>query len=220
MDTAFLPVNSMLSLLVSSGSLPKGSVVRITCKKGKLVDDHRNGDSLVVFMEEGSVDVFSIAPDGTEVLLSILHKGEAFGISNLFEEKELCTVMQCSSDCILLTVPKTLLREALMHDPRGMAAYAQLCNRKIQFLINRIGQLTLNSAKLKVVEYLLRNTSVEQPVLALTPKEDLRLPLGISRATLFRILAGLQDSGAVYSTGSQIRVVNRKLLEEQFREYT
>jgi CRP-like cAMP-binding protein len=94
-----------------------------------------------------------------------------------------------------------------------MVEYAKLCNRKIQFLIRRIEQLSLTSARLKVAEHLVSHTTAENPELSLVSKASLALPLGISRASLFRELASLEKLGAVDSDGSTVRVTNRKILE-------
>ena len=115
---------------------------------------------------------------------------------------------------MLLSLPKEELRTALLKSPLAMVEYMKICNRKIQFLIQRIEQLSLPSARSKVSEYLLANTSIEQPELSLVSKESLALPLGISRASLFRELSALEKKGAVYSNGSTVRVINRNILEK------
>jgi CRP-like cAMP-binding protein len=168
---------------------------------------------LAVFVEEGELDVFSVALDGTEILVSTLVRPEVFGISNLFEEEQLRTVLECRTDCVLLSLPKDELRRAILKSPLAMVEYAKLCNRKIQFLIRRIEQLSLTSARAKVVDYLLSHTTAGQPELSLVSKASLTLPLGISRATLFRELSVLEKMEAVYSNGSTVRVINRKILE-------
>jgi len=218
MQTEFSPDHTLLELLLDSKTITPSSLVRTSFPKGKVVGDSDGPDLLAVFVEAGELDVFSVALDGTKILVSTLGKSEVFGISNLFEEEQLRTVLQCRTDCVLLSLPKDELRTAILRSPLAMVAYAKLCNRKIQFLIKRIEQLSLTSARTKVAEYLLSNTSVEHPDLVLVSKESLVLPLGISRATLFRELSALEKNGSVLSNGSTVQVLNRKILESSLQK--
>lgn len=213
MQTVFSSEHTLLELLLDSKTLTSSSLLRTSYPKGQVVGDSDGSSSLAVFVEEGKLDVFSVALDGTKILVSTLDAGEVFGISNLFEEEELRTLLQCRTDCMLLSLPKDVLRTAILKSPLAMVEYAKLCNRKIQFLIKRIEQLSLTSARLKVADYLLGNTSLEQPEVPLVSKAALTLPLGISRASLFRELSALEKMEAVYSNGSTVRVINRKILE-------
>lgn len=213
MKTEVSSDHTLLELLLDSKTITPSSLIRKSYSKGQTVGDSDGSVSLAVFVEEGELDVFSVALDGTKILVSTLGKPEVFGISNLFEEEDLRTVLQCRTGCVLLSIPKEVLRTAILKSPLAMVEYAKLCNRKIQFLIKRIEQLTLTSARAKVAEHLLSNTTIEQPELSLVSKEFLVLPLGISRASLFRELSALENRGAVYSNGSIVRVINRNILE-------
>jgi CRP-like cAMP-binding protein len=218
MQTEFSSEHTLLELLLDSKTITLSALLRTPYPKGQVVGDTVGSASLAVFVEEGELDVFSISADGAKILVSTLEKKEVFGISNLFEEEDLRTLLQCRTDCVLLSIPKDQLRAAILKSSLAMVEYAKLCNRKIQFLIKRIEQLSLTSARAKVAEYLLSNTSVEQPELSLVSKESLALPLGISRASLFRELSALEKNGSVYSNGSTVRVINRKILESNLQK--
>lgn len=204
--------------LLESKTMDTSSLQRRRYKKGEVLSDTDQSSSIVVFIEEGKLDVFSISADKTQVLVSSLGKGDVFGISNLFEPEALHTVLRCKIMCVVSTIPKEELRQILIKNPLAMVEYAALCNRKIQFLIKRIEQLTLTSARAKVAEYLLSNTSDKEPSLSMKSKEALTLPLGISRASLFRELSALEKMGALESRGSHVLVINRNILENIFHK--
>jgi CRP-like cAMP-binding protein len=199
--------------LIEACGIPSSVLLRNQYSKGQIIGDCLKERPVVVFIESGSIDVFSVSLDGKEVLLSTLSQGEVFGISNLFEEEDLRTVLQCKTDCVAVSVLKSVLRTAILQRPQAMIEYAKLCNRKIQFLIKRIEQLTLNSGRIKVVEHLLSHTSDREVELQLESKESLALTLGISRAALFRELSALQKIGAVEGSGSKVHIINRTILE-------
>ncbi len=216
MNTAELksrpPFSKPLPKLLTACRIAAGELFYAQYGKGRIVEDRRDDEACVVLVGSGQVEVFSVSLDGNEVLLSVLSQGDMFGICNLFEQDELRTVLQCKTDCELLFIPKTALKAAILEFPEAMSEYAGLCNRKIQFLIRRIEQLSLNSARAKLAGYLL-SQSAEAALALPGTKESLSLMLGISRAALYRELACLQEVGAILNEGSRIIVINREILE-------
>ncbi len=182
--------------------------------RGRLVEDRIGETPGVVLVRSGNVDVYSVSMDGNEVLLTTLSQGDMFGISNLFDDDELRTVLQCRTECELLFIRKAVLRDALLRHPEAMAAYARLCNKKTQFLIRRIEQLSLNSSRAKLAGFLLASSEDGGEELFVATKESLSLRLGISRAALYRELSSLQEVGAIRTEGTQLVIVDREKLEE------
>ena len=54
------------------------------CRKGQIVSDRQMGQEILGLVVRGSVEVYSIAMDGREIMLSQLKRGDCFGIINLF----------------------------------------------------------------------------------------------------------------------------------------
>lgn len=84
------------------------------------------------------MDVYSIALDGREILLSQLEKGDCFGVVNLLTNTEFPTVLRCRTDTTLATMPKSQLLAVMEKNSELALRYAGFCNRKMQFLIRRI----------------------------------------------------------------------------------
>ena len=74
--------------------MPDDARVRCaTLAKGRLAADaHGRCIGVVV---EGLVDVYSVAADGSEVKVSTLGTGDAFGICNLYTRASMPTVLRC-----------------------------------------------------------------------------------------------------------------------------
>ena len=62
-------------------------------KKGSLVDDSYSSARFVTAVMSGSINVMSQIADDKRVLISKLKEGDVFGISNLFIEDNLKTVL-------------------------------------------------------------------------------------------------------------------------------
>lgn len=182
-------------------------------QKGKLISDRPGGRPAVGVLVKGLVDVYSVSLDGREVKLSVLGKGDCFGICNLFAASDMKTVLKCQTDAEILFIPKDTLVGVMKGRPELAMRYAELCSRKIQFLIQRIELLTIHSCRGKVMEYLLTQADEEGLVQIPVSKEDLAKLLGVSRAALFRELAQLQNQGLIRTGGASITILNRVELE-------
>ena len=79
------------------------------CHKGQIVSDRQKNEEIIGLVMEGSMDVYSIALDGREILLSQLERGDCFGVVNLLTNTEFPTVLRCRTDTTLATMPKSQL---------------------------------------------------------------------------------------------------------------
>lgn len=75
-------------------------------RKNLIANEVDSGREHVGIILSGSMDVYSVLPDDTEVRLSKLHAGDLFGICNLFSSYDRETILKCRSDCDVAFVPK------------------------------------------------------------------------------------------------------------------
>lgn len=184
------------------------------CKKGQILSDRRRGQEILGLIAGGGVDVYSIAMDGREVLLSQLKRGDCFGIVNLFTDTELPTVLKCRSAATVLMIPKTSFLEAMQKNRELSLRYAGICNRKMQFLLRRIEFLTMQSVRKKLIQLLLSLEEEKDTVTLPVSKESLAAVLGTSRASLFREFAKLQEEGLIFQEEKRICLLEKRQLEE------
>lgn len=185
--------------------MPDDARVRCaTLAKGRLAADaHGRCIGVVV---EGLVDVYSVAADGSEVKVSTLGTGDAFGICNLYTRASMPTVLRCRTRCRVALVPKDRFVAMMRADGRLAERYARLCNEKIAFLIRRIEELTAATSTRKLERYLREHADGRGLVTTPGTREDLARYLGISRSALFREIARLKKEGALYSVGRNLYV--------------
>ena len=143
------------SPLLGGCNLPASGMQVKYCHKGQIVSDRQKNEEILGLIMDGSMDVYSIALDGREILLSQLEKGDCFGVVNLLTKTELPTVLRCRTDTTLVIIPKCQLLSAMEKNSELALRYAGFCNKKMQFLIRRIEFLTMQSGKKKLVQYLL-----------------------------------------------------------------
>lgn len=205
-------------LLKDFGISPEATTVR-RYDSGEMVSDQVDGQPSVCLVASGIVDVYSVAVDGRDVQLNALQPGDCFGISNLLSTASLETVLRCRTETVLILIPKQVLISKMENNPILAMHYAAYCNQKIQFLLSRIEQLTIQSSRCKVIKYLLsqHQDGVVKPH---GSREDLARQLGISRAALFRELSYLQDKGILTTEGSSMTILDLAALEKLFNQHT
>ena len=184
------------------------------CHKGQIVSDRQKNKEILGLIMEGSMDVYSIALDGREILLSQLERGDCFGVVNLLTKTELPTVLRCRTDTTLVIIPKCQLFSAMEKNSELALRYAGFCNRKMQFLIRRIEFLTMQSGRKKLVQYLLEVPGKGGRFGKNVSRDELASILGISRASLFRELSVLTKQGLIALRGSEICLLKPDELEE------
>ncbi|MFI3250468.1 MAG: Crp/Fnr family transcriptional regulator [Eubacteriales bacterium] len=187
--------------LISCYSVDKGACVT-----------HVNGTGIVCVLK-GQVDIYTIARDGNHVLLSSSKKGDFFGVSNLFYSQDLQTRLMAKTTTQLVHIPKEVFIQMMGENPELAIRYGVLCNQKIQFLLDRIAHLTIQSAKQKLGLYLLDTSTKKQPT-TLESREKLASYLGVSRASLFRELSFFKKEGIIQLSGSSLTVLDTVRLKQ------
>ena len=179
-------------------------------KKGQFISDFFDNEYYVGIIKTGQVVVYSVASDGTEINMSNLKEGDIFGISNLFEESALDTILKCNKNTEVVFYPKKYFVKMIEGDVNLAIEYSKYCNRKLQFLLKKIEILNVQSSKKKVIEYLIEKKDNENNVFINCSKEDLGKILGISRASLYRELQSLQNKKCI-----EVNKKNIKILDEE-----
>lgn len=175
-------------------------------RKGQIIVDYIDGEEYVGIVQVGEIDVYSVALDGKTVKLTTLVSEDVFGICNLFYQSDLTTVLKAKEKSIVYMIPKTYVRACVMKDEAILNQYLNLCNRKIQFLIHRIEELTMQSPRNRLLDYLTAHCETDGRVRLQCTREELAGHLGISRATLFREIAALKKENYITTKSVHIYI--------------
>ena len=175
-------------------------------KKGQFISSKYCGIVL-----DGIIQVYSVSFDGCATLLSQLNKDDCFGISDLFSSDTLQTTLKCTEDCSVLCVPKESILREINDNPEFALKMIKLYNQKIQFLLGRIEDLTIQSARKKLALYLI-NMSDDNGEIVFYSREDIANYIGISRASLFRELLFFKKQNIISLSGNKLDILNKNSL--------
>ena len=180
---------------------------------GEALSDSLEGEPCVGLVVSGLIDVWSVAPDGNGVLLSALQPGDCYGISNLLTGGGLETRLRAATPVEVACIPKSRMEACLAEDAGLALRYAALCNRKLQFLLRRIALLTAQTARGRLISWLLLHAGADGRVVSRLSRTDLASALSVSRAALYRELDSLRESGLIALDRASITIRDREALQ-------
>lgn len=167
--------------------------------KNDKISERQNGIDCLGLIIKGSAEV---SPgDGSAV--SRIGAGSEFGICNIFINESMPTDITAKTACKAAFMPKDVFASLLSHDNVLMYRYVRLCNEKMVYLAEKLRLMSIPGCKERL-EFWLRQNSVNGEATIKLSKDDIAKRLGISRASLFRAISQLEQSGIISCHGATI----------------
>ncbi|MHC1702330.1 MAG: Crp/Fnr family transcriptional regulator [Tenuifilaceae bacterium] len=119
-------------------------------------------------------------------------------------------------DCKILFIPKPDVVRMLQQSDVILRNYLNAISNRAQFLSNKLWFLSFRTIKEKVAHYLLNLSRSESKTTIILPKSHQELAefFGVTRPSLARVFAEMQDEGIITVERREITIINRnKLLE-------
>lgn len=179
--------------------------------KGQAVYRPRAYERSMGVLLSGAVEVTKENEPGNVMIVSVLSAGDAFGGAALFNEcEDYVTTITARTEVRILFLPQAAV-SLLIQDPRIAENYIRYLSGRIRFLSGKIDSLIAGSAERKVAQYLLSRLEGECVRLDCS-LSGLADRLHIGRASLYRSLDSMEDSGILTRSGRCIRVLDRNRL--------
>lgn len=147
---------------------------------------------------------------GQGIVLNTFESGGVFGAAGLFgSPRRYVSCIVASRRSRVLFLPQDLLRDLIYREPRVAENYITFLSDRIRYLNICIDHFTGGSAEARVVQLLLtlgegKNGSFKLPT-SLTQLAD---TLGIGRASLYRALNFLTETGLIRRSGRVVEILD------------
>ena len=162
---------------------------------------------------EGSARVYKENADGRKIIMNTLNVGQLIGAAALFTNDDYIYDIRALESCRVVFFSQRLVMRGFERESRLSENYIRYLSDRILFLNRRISILTAGSAELRLASFFLDNLSdayfVELPL----PMNQLTAELNLSRASLYRALDVILDSGAVIKEGREYKIADMHKLE-------
>lgn len=172
-------------------------------------------------VQNGSVKVFKLSPDGREQILHIAGPGASFAEAAVFLKGKYPANAQALKASELYLVERDAFSR-LMRERKefAMNVFGSLSLR-LKHLTDLVESLTLRDARGRLLRYLgslaEEGAGASKSPLVLTlplPKHQLAKLLGIASETLSRVLLSLEEEGVLSMKGKTIRILDPERLKD------
>ena len=186
-------------------------------KQGDEIFSQKNKDRKLGLMLIGEASVYSTDANHP-VLLRSMFEGDAFGISNLFNENEefVSTIVAKKQSSVILFSSQTI-KQLLDESAEFRTAYIKFLSERICFLNKKISCFTAGTPERRLAVFLCSKSGEQSFSFTLNAKA-LSDMLNVGRASLYRAFDKLISDGFITKEAKTITVLDRKALEETYTE--
>ncbi len=178
--------------------------------KDDIIYDAASFEKAAGIIVTGKVAVFKEFGEH-KTLMNILGAGSAFGAASLFGEIDAyVTTIVAKENCEIIFLNYLLCNELVRTVPDFAVSYIAFLSDRIRFLNEKISSYTAPSAGVRLAGYLLSCESDD--ALSDLNMKQLAQSLDIGRASLYRELDILINSGIIEKNGKKITIIDRKAL--------
>lgn len=188
--------------------------VRI-CEKNEIIISETNYTRALGIIIKGSASVIKHSGQ-SEILMSILKKGDIFGMATLFyEEENYLTEIRAKEKVTMAVFSKENVRKMLSFYPQVNENYITILSEKIHFLNNKISTYTRAENIRKVAFFIIQNKDEKKMEVTL-PYSITKFAdaLGVGRASVYRAFETLESENVINRDGKKITILDFSALEK------
>ena len=171
-------------------------------KKGMEISDGPGPKKSLGIILEGEAAVYK-----ESTVLNKLSPGSCFGAAAVFLEKEdFLTSIRAEKNCALVFISAKRLKEYFASYPDMALDYIRFLSGRISFLNEKIESFTSPSAEDALWGWIISKAHGGNQITVKDGYAYLARELNISRASLYRALTSLENSGKIVKRGSEIEI--------------
>lgn len=182
----------------------------IELKEGEILFQQQQAADYFYLLETGEIKLYRLSADGAEKVIELIRAGQTFAEAMMFMDGGFYPVnAQAITESRLIRIEMSMFRNLLEHSPTTSLKILGYMSQRLHGLVQEIDQLTLQNAKMRVIQFLLRELPADATSPCQlqwnTPKTVLASRLSVRPETFSRILQQL--------TQEQLIKVDRKSIE-------
>lgn len=195
--------------------LAKDVVVRSFAKGETLLREGMSANGMYIVLD-GVVKVIRLTPDGREVVLHLVRKGNMLGEASVFQQGTFPASAVAVGDVESLFIPAESLIRLIRENAELALRLLAALSLRLRMFSHKLAAQGQSGVPGRLAAYLLHRSQLNgnEPFVRLeVSREVLANLLGIARETLSRQLSRFAELGAVQLRGRNILLTNRELLE-------
>jgi len=191
---------------------------RVQLSEGEVLFRQQTPAEYFYLLEIGDIKLYRLAPNGSEKVIELIRAGQTFAEAVMFMQGSIYPVnAQAFSSSQLIRIDMAVYRDLLKHSSETSLKILGYMSQRLHGLIQEIEQVSLQNAKIRVIQFLLRELpdGAEIPYLIQwnTPKTVLASRLSIRPETFSRTLQQLSQEGLIKVDKKSIEILNIEKLK-------
>lgn len=175
------------------------------CEKNEIIFSESSYTRSLVIILKGRASVIKNSGK-SKILMSVLTKGDVFGMATLFYEKEsYLTEITALEKTTMAVFSKENVKKLFEQYPAVSENYITILSEKIHFLNRKISTYTKPETIQKVAAFILQNADDEKTAATLPYSiTDVAVALNVGRASVYRAFESLENDGIISRNGKKI----------------
>lgn len=187
-------------------------------KKKQLIYSEGDEPIKFYFLKEGKVKTYQSNNDGKEFITYLYNTGDFFGHIAIIENTEYKETAEAMTDCEIVGIPKNDFLELITRNQTVANNFIKLLANNIQEKENQLAQMAYNSLRKRTADSLLMlskkyKLETEETFAIKISRDDLAAVVGTATESLIRTLSDFKADKMIEITGSEIKIVDAKRLE-------
>ncbi len=181
-------------------------------KKGEIIYSDTVFNNAIGFIVKGRA--FAVSNNQNKTYLQSFSENMCFGVAAVFgSNKNYISTISAQTDCEVLFITEPKLQQIFENHPKTAINYITFLSDKVRFLNNKLSVISCSSAEDTVLAYLQNSANCDG--YAKIPKNMTLFAkmLGLSRASLYRVLDALEQNGNILRENNKLKVIKNEKID-------
>lgn len=184
-------------------------------RKGEVLFFQSDPSELAYIVRRGIVSIVLSSPDGREMVINEMRKGDLFGELGILTDKNRSTTAMARTDSEILVIPKKAFLRIVDDEPQLTRRMLEMTVARLQVSSERESALVFMDAQARLAHLLLDLDKQESELGYITISQDeLAQRTGLIRQTVAKALGNWRRKGYLLTGRGRIVLLNHKALRE------
>ena len=184
-----------------------GLSTRITARQGRILYMPDETGEVLLFVQEGSVQIYRISPEGKKFIIDNLGAGAVFGEMALIGHHMHSSFAQALEDSVLCLIRRDDLERLLLDKPKVALRILEVLGKRLSEAEKKLEDMAFRSVAARLASLLLRLSRDDEGTIDGLSHQELAEMIGTYRETVTQTLSQFKASKLVDIQRKSIRIL-------------
>jgi len=189
-----------------------GLSTRITARQGRILYMPEETGEVLLFVQEGSVQIYRISPEGKKFIIDNLGAGAVFGEMALIGHHMHSSFAQALEDSVLCLIRRDDLERLLLDKPKVALRILEVLGKRLSEAERKLEDMAFRSVAARLASLLLRLSRDDEGTIDGLSHQELAEMIGTYRETVTQTLSQFKASKLVDIQRKSIRILRPEKL--------